>query len=224
MPISVPLPVPVNTPIRYLTRSPDSTLSHHTSNGPGSASGRPPTLDSTLNRRAVYVRHPIHTSNSPISFDVPIRHLSPIRITIFRPPSISIRGPQPPVFQPQIRHPQIYPLLHVPNNMPSSYLSGGFYEMQILILENFGGTEMGRHRGELLQRLDHVIGQLCCGLEHLKHQNPGFNEDYLQRTRHQYRYLESVLLNLERAHWPSNGVLVREPANWKSLAPPPSGP
>jgi hypothetical protein len=85
---------------------------------------------------------------------------------------------------------------HVPNNMPSSHLSGGFFEMQISIREDFGGIGMRHHRADLLQRLDHVIGRLDRGLEYLKQQNPGFNEAYLQGTKHQYQYLREILLEM----------------------------
>jgi hypothetical protein len=87
--------------------------------------------------------------------------------------------------------------LHIPDNMPSSYLSGGFYEMQISIQEDFGGVGMRHHRADLLQQLDHVIGQLDRGLEYLKQHNPVFNEAYLQRTKHQYQYLREILLEMD---------------------------
>ena len=86
---------------------------------------------------------------------------------------------------------------HIPNNMPSSHSSGGFFEMQISIQEDFGGIGMEHHRADLLQRLDHVIGRLDRGLEYFKQHDPGFNEVYLQRTKHQYKYLREILLETD---------------------------
>ena len=218
MPVGVPLPMPVDMPIHYLSSSSDSTLSRHTSNR---ASGRSPTLDSTLSQPTTHVHRPVYTTDSALSrrtsissdstssspplhvipVGMPIRYSppAPIGITILHPPPISISRPQSSILQPPIRHPRIYyprihHLLHGSDNMPSSYLSGGFYEMQISILEDFGGIEMEHHRADLLQRLDHVIEQLDRGVESFKRRNPEFNEDYLQRTKHQYRYIREILL------------------------------
>jgi hypothetical protein len=83
---------------------------------------------------------------------------------------------------------------HIANNMPSSQLSGGFYEMQISIQQDFGGIGMEHHRADLLQQLDHVIGRLDHGLGYLKQHDPEFNEAHLQRTKHQYQYLREILL------------------------------
>jgi hypothetical protein len=83
---------------------------------------------------------------------------------------------------------------HIPSNMPSSHSSGGFYEMQISIQQDFGGIEMEHHRADLLKRLDHVIRRLDRGLEHFKQHDPEFDEAYLQRTKHQYQYLREILL------------------------------
>jgi hypothetical protein len=66
--------------------------------------------------------------------------------------------------------------------------------MQISIRDDFGGIEMGHHRGDLLQRLDHVLGQLDHGLEHLKHQNPELNNGHLQRMKYRYKTLREPLL------------------------------
>jgi hypothetical protein len=86
---------------------------------------------------------------------------------------------------------------HIPNNMPSSHLSGGFYEMQVSVQEDFGGVGMEHHRADLLKRLDHVIRRLDRGLEYFKQHDPAFNEAYLQRTKHQYRYLREILLEID---------------------------
>jgi hypothetical protein len=66
--------------------------------------------------------------------------------------------------------------------------------MQISILEDFRGIGMEHHRADLLQRLDHIIRQLDRGLKFFKRLDRKFDEDYLQRTKHQYQYLREILL------------------------------
>jgi hypothetical protein len=91
-------------------------------------------------------------------------------------------------------HTPSIPSCHIPFIPDSSYLSGSFYDMEISIQEDFGGIGMGHHRADLLQRLDHVLGQLDRGLEYLKQHNPAFNEDYLQRMKDRYQSLSETLL------------------------------
>ena len=69
-------------------------------------------------------------------------------------------------------------------------------EMSALILENFGGVGMGHHRADLIQRLDHVLGQFDCGLEHLKLHDPQFDEGLLWWRKDQYQELRKVLLEM----------------------------
>jgi hypothetical protein len=192
--VSVRPPPPNTTPSHHPVHIADSVSSHRGSVGSDGVPSRPP---------------------SPIPVGTPIRYSPPIGVPIFHPPV-----PHPPIPHSQIFYPQIPPStlssspspnphpphipismpiihsFHIPNNMPSSYSSGGFYEMQISIREDFGGVGMGHHRADLLQRLDQVIEQLDRGLEYLKQHNPEFNEDSLQRTKHQYQYLREMLLEM----------------------------
>ena len=72
--------------------------------------------------------------------------------------------------------------------------SGGLAEMQASIRENFSGIGMGRHRRDLVTRLDHIIQKL-----HLEH-NPGFGlDDYMRTVRRamgQYMELKGVVLEV----------------------------
>ena len=73
----------------------------------------------------------------------------------------------------------------------------GFCKMCISILEDFSGIGMGHHRADLIQRLDHVLEQLDCGLEHFKQHNPQFGEDVLRIRKVQYQQLRETLLGSE---------------------------
>ena len=70
----------------------------------------------------------------------------------------------------------------------------GFDNMRTSILVDFGGIEMGHHRGDLIQRLGHVLKQLDRGPEYLAQHNPGFDEDDVRRRKDQYRKLREILL------------------------------
>jgi len=52
--------------------------------------------------------------------------------------------------------------------------------------EDFGGIEMGCHRVDLVQRLDHVLGELGKGLEYLREDRPELYKEDLQERKHQY--------------------------------------
>jgi len=69
-----------------------------------------------------------------------------------------------------------------------------FCKMRASIREDFGGVGMGRHRVDLVQHLDHVLGQLERGLEYLKRHNPNLNEGFMQAMKYQYRKLRETLL------------------------------
>ena len=72
----------------------------------------------------------------------------------------------------------------------------GFIEMCTSIQEDFCGIEMEHHRADLIQRLDHVIGQLDRGLEYIKQHEPSFNECDVRRGEGQYRELRETLLTV----------------------------
>jgi len=74
----------------------------------------------------------------------------------------------------------------------------GFDLMCALINEDFGGVWMGHHQADLIQRLDHILGQLDQGLEHLQQYKPSLDRDNVQQMGQQYRTLREVLLEVQR--------------------------
>jgi hypothetical protein len=78
------------------------------------------------------------------------------------------------------------------------YWSGGFEGMQGSIREDFGGIGMGRHREDLIKRLDHILGRLDQGLEYLKQEKPSIDEDEVRLATEQYGRLKEVLLEVDR--------------------------
>ena len=70
-------------------------------------------------------------------------------------------------------------------------------EMCTSIREDLAGIEMGHHREVLVERLDHTLGQLDRGLEHLT-QQASFLDDYdIRGMREEYRILKEVLLEVD---------------------------
>ena len=61
----------------------------------------------------------------------------------------------------------------------------------------FRRVEMSHHRTELVQRLDHVLGQLDRGLEHLREQDPRLGRFDLWWRKGQYKKLKENLLPVE---------------------------
>ena len=74
----------------------------------------------------------------------------------------------------------------------------GFAEMQVSIIEDFGGVGMMDHRVDLTNRLDRVLRELGRGLEHLKQFKPWFDEGRVQRRERRYRTLREALLEVEQ--------------------------
>ena len=71
-------------------------------------------------------------------------------------------------------------------------------EVHALIREDFSGIGMGYHRKQLLQHLDHVLGELELGLGHLQQHNPHISEWKIQQRQGQYRELKEALLEVDR--------------------------
>ena len=74
----------------------------------------------------------------------------------------------------------------------------GLPEMEIIIREDFDGIGTWRHREELVERLDYVLGQLDRGLEYLEQHKPRIRERYIQSAKRQYGELKEVLLEVDK--------------------------
>ena len=79
--------------------------------------------------------------------------------------------------------------------------------MRTSIREDFGGIGMWRHREVLIERLDHVLGELDKGSEHFKRQEPP-NVWHIQEAREQYGELKELLLEVDRE---ALAILTRTP-------------
>jgi len=71
-------------------------------------------------------------------------------------------------------------------------------EMCGLIKSSLSGIRMGYYRKELLQHLDHVLGQLELGLDHLQQHDPRLNEGDIQWRQEKYEKLKKVLLEVDK--------------------------
>jgi hypothetical protein len=71
-------------------------------------------------------------------------------------------------------------------------------ETYALIRKDFSGMGVGYYRKKLLQHLDHVLGQLQLGLEHLQQHDPSLSENIVRLRQGQYRQLREVLLEVDR--------------------------
>ena len=67
-----------------------------------------------------------------------------------------------------------------------------------LIRGGLSGIGMGYYRKELLQHLDHVLGQLELGLDHLQQHDPSLNEGEIQERQGIYGQLREVLLEVDK--------------------------
>jgi hypothetical protein len=76
--------------------------------------------------------------------------------------------------------------------------SSGFAEMQVSIMEDLSGIGMQHHRLDLINRLDHILGELGRGLVHLRHYKPLIGGYEMRRRKERYRALKEVLLQVER--------------------------
>jgi len=71
-------------------------------------------------------------------------------------------------------------------------------EMCTSIRGAFSGVEMGHHRKDLLQRLDHILGELDLGLDYLQQSKPRIEEIDIQLMKEQYGEIIEVLLEMDR--------------------------
>lgn len=69
----------------------------------------------------------------------------------------------------------------------------GFEEMCTSIKEDFGVVGMGYHRRELLQRLNHVLGQL----DYLRQYRPNLHGTHIWWVEAQYEKLREILLEVD---------------------------
>lgn len=74
----------------------------------------------------------------------------------------------------------------------------GLAEMQVSIAENLGGVGLQSHREGLIQRLDHILGELDRGLEHFQQHKHSITEDEIQTSKWQYRTLREMLVEVDR--------------------------
>ena len=74
----------------------------------------------------------------------------------------------------------------------------GFAEMEIAIGKEFGGIAMRHHREDLIERLDHIQGQLDRGFEYLQQYRRRILEEDVVRMRQQYGRLKEALVEVER--------------------------
>ena len=74
----------------------------------------------------------------------------------------------------------------------------GRREMIFSIREDFGGIGMWRHREVLIERLDHVLGELDKGSEYLEQQNMSLDERHIPIAKRQYGGLRDELLEVDR--------------------------
>ena len=72
----------------------------------------------------------------------------------------------------------------------------GFNEICASICGDFGEVGIGHHRADLIQRLDHILGELDRGLEYLQQYNPDLNRGHVWKMEHQYGNLMNILLEM----------------------------
>ena len=68
--------------------------------------------------------------------------------------------------------------------------------VQTTLRKDFGGIGMGHHRADLIQKLDHTLGELDLGLDHLQQHKPNLDADDIQRMKHRYGELKDILLEM----------------------------
>ena len=89
-----------------------------------------------------------------------------------------------------------YLLLAWSGYSPIDEQSGGLAEMLASIREDFSGIGMGRHREELIERLNLILGR--SDLEHhRRYESPNLRDSDTQRAKEQYEELRRVLLEVD---------------------------
>ena len=89
------------------------------------------------------------------------------------------------------------------------YPPWGFAAMCTSISEDFSGIGVESHRRELIEQLDHVLGQLDQGLEYLQQYSPDISGTDIQVTKERYGEFKKLLLELNRE---ALGVLAGMPS------------
>ena len=74
----------------------------------------------------------------------------------------------------------------------------GFVEIIIAVKEEFCGIAMQRHREDLTEWLDYILGQLDQGSEYFSCYNPSIKGYWLKWAKKQYNQLQEVLLEVGR--------------------------
>ena len=67
-----------------------------------------------------------------------------------------------------------------------------------LIMEEFGGAEMKRHREDLIKHLDRVLGQFDQGPGYLQQQKPYLYPRFFQQAKEEYRKIREVLVEVNK--------------------------
>jgi hypothetical protein len=86
----------------------------------------------------------------------------------------------------------------------------GLVEMETVIREEFYGIVMWRHREDLIERLDHVLGQLDQGLDYFERYNPEIGETHIARAKEHYEWLKKALGEVDEE---AMKILSRTPPN-----------
>ena len=72
------------------------------------------------------------------------------------------------------------------------------FETRVSILGGFGGIETQHHREDLIKKLDHVLGELDRGLDHLGRFESSLEERHVQERKEEYQALREVLLEVDQ--------------------------
>ena len=66
------------------------------------------------------------------------------------------------------------------------------------VRKDFDGIGVWGNRQDLVERLDHILGQLCRGLRYLEQHDARIDEDHVQQRRKRYGELKEELLEVDR--------------------------